>query len=105
MEYVPALEYVWVRLSAVVLLKVPSPKNHVWLVIAPDDRSVKVTVNDLDPAVGSATKSATGSVPAAPSRTLVLLPPSLVTSTALLKFPEFAGANLSTRLVEPNPGS
>src|SRR2546429_513700 len=93
----------WLKLVAAVLVVEPSPKSQKRLVIVPVELSVKFTVNGFKPLVGMPTKLAEGTAAPVPAKTLVLLPPSLVMTTALLKLPAPLGAKRRTRFVEPKP--
>src|SRR2546422_559371 len=92
-----------VRLDALVFVVEPSPKSQKRFVIVPVELSVKVTVSGLRPAVGLAVKLAAGTSAPVPITELVLLPPPLVITIALLKLPALAGVNRTTKFVEPNP--
>src|SRR5215472_15358417 len=73
--------------------------------IVPVELSVKVTVSGLSPMVGLPTKLADGTNAPEPSNALVWLPPLLVKTTTLLELTALVGLKLTTRLVEPKPGS
>src|SRR5438105_2112732 len=80
---------------ATVLVVVPSPKSQKRLVIVPVELSVKLTVSGLAPLVGFAVKLAAGTSAPAPTSALVLLPPLLVRTNALVKPPALTGAKLT----------
>jgi hypothetical protein len=104
-SFVPAAEYVCVRLTAVVLLVPPSPKLHDRVATAPVEVSVNVTVNGAGPLVGVAVKLATGTIAPVPVTVLVELPPlAVVKVTVLVNPPALDGANRTTTFVEPPAG-
>ena len=82
----------------------PSPKSQNRLVIVPAELSVNETLNGFKPLTGLPIKAAFGSKAPTPVMAFVLLPPSLRTTTTLLKLPAFVGAKTNTRLVEVKPG-
>src|SRR5216683_2195260 len=73
--------------------------------MVPVEESVKVTVNGLRPIVGLAEKLAVGTNAPVPMTRFEALPMLEVNNTALVKAAAFVGANWTTRLVEPKPGS
>src|SRR5439155_122776 len=96
--------YVCVRLVTLVFVVVPSPKSHSQLVIVPVELFVKLTVSGRSPLVGPPTKLATGIIAPAPVTPLVLLPPLLLRTTALLKLAALVGAKVTiTCPVWPGP--
>ena len=102
--FVEALRNVCVRLVAVVLVVVPSPKSQKRLVIVPVELSVKATAKGLGPLVGAPTNVACGTLAPVPRTVFVAFPPlPELKTTTLLKLAALVGAKRITTLVEPNP--
>src|SRR5438309_513068 len=73
--------------------------------MVPIDVSLKLTVSGRTPLVGLPVKLAAGTTAPAPLIRLLLLPAVVVKTTVLVKLPVLVGANRTTMLLEPKPGT